>query len=128
VSLFKRVIKSSYFDKMGQVTEVQVEYMEPERKGDDKIYIPTVMDFKDQDVEVEYRLYRQQPKSGDNTDLADLWKIFDVRIKGVSLVKSYHSQYRDYLSDHSVEELLDKMKSKIESNSDDPDQKQGQEP
>ncbi len=123
VSLFKRVIKSSYIDKMGQVTKVNVEYEEPEQKGGDKIYIPTVMDFQDQDVEVEYRLYRQQPKSEEDTDVEDVWKIFDVKIKGVSLVKSYHSQYRDFLNDHSFDELLDKMKSKIEKNSEEPDEK-----
>jgi len=107
VDLFTRVLKMSYFEKMSEVSGVNVAYGKPSQQGKRKVYLPTTVQFRDKEIEVEYRLYRP----GEQGD----WKLFDVVIKGVSIVKSHHSQYRDFLSGHSYDELFDKMSSRIDS-------------
>ncbi len=106
VPLFTRVFKFSYFDKMNRVSEVKVEFGTPEEKGSGKVYVPSIARFKNRDVDIEYRLYRAGEGEG--------WKIFDVVVNGVSIVRSYQSQYRDYLKKHSPEELFNEMNEKIQ--------------
>lgn len=106
VRLLKRTLKRSYFQKMEEVSGVRIVYDEPVQKGPNKVYVPTTVQFQDEDLNVEYRLFRP---SEDRP-----WKVFDVVVKGVSIVKSYRSQYSDYLQDHSVNELLTRMEDKLD--------------
>jgi phospholipid transport system substrate-binding protein len=46
-----------------------------------------------------YKLY-----SADNT-----WKIYDVEIEGVSIIRSYRSQFNEILQKGTFDELLQKM-------------------
>ena len=57
---------------------------------------------------------RQQAESRDLDKLLEkAWKAFDLEIEGVSMVKSYRSQYRDFLRESSFKQLLAKMREKI---------------
>jgi phospholipid transport system substrate-binding protein len=49
--------------------------------------------------------YRLTDKSGD-------WKVYDVIIEGVSMVKNYRTQFREILSKDSAEKLLEILRSK----------------
>ncbi|MFQ5712703.1 MAG: phospholipid-binding protein MlaC [Candidatus Scalinduaceae bacterium] len=42
------------------------------------------------------------------------WKIYDVIIEGVSLVNNYRSQFNSFLINSSYEELIQKIKEKIQ--------------
>jgi len=55
---------------------------------------------------VEYRL----EKAGQ----ADDWRIYDVLIEGVSLVKNYRDQFDDIIAKSSYEKLLQDIKSKLQ--------------
>lgn len=44
------------------------------------------------------------------------WKIYDMSVEGVSLLQSYRSQFAQYLKDHSMDALIDKLKKqKVEA-------------
>ena len=49
--------------------------------------------------------YRLTDKSGD-------WKVYDVIIEGVSMVKNYRTQFREILAKDSAEKLLEILRSK----------------
>jgi phospholipid transport system substrate-binding protein len=49
------------------------------------------------------------------------WTVYDVRIEGVSLVKNYRTQFEKILMKSSPQELIERLKTKIEK------QKQGEE-
>ena len=38
------------------------------------------------------------------------WKIYDMSVEGVSLLQSYRSQFAQYLKDHSMDALINKLK------------------
>jgi phospholipid transport system substrate-binding protein len=42
------------------------------------------------------------------------WKVYDVIVEGVSLVKNYRSQFRSILSKNPPSVLLEQVKKKIE--------------
>lgn len=102
--LFVEQLKSSYFEKLDLYTDERVEFGEAAAKGD-KFQMRTHIITKDRPVEMLYRLYRKGAS----------WRVYDVEIEGVSIVKSYGSQYDEVLRGGTVEELLDKMREKKQS-------------
>ena len=46
------------------------------------------------------------------TDKSGSWKVYDVIIEGVSMVKNYRTQFRDILSKDSPEKLLEILREK----------------
>jgi phospholipid transport system substrate-binding protein len=43
----------------------------------------------------------------------DTWRVYDVKVEGVSLVKNYRSQFKEILSKESPDELIEKLKQKV---------------
>ena len=102
-SLYVKTLQDSYFDKMDLLTDETVEFDPPQRM-DKKFQMLTHIVSKGQRIEMAYKLYKDK----------DAWKVYDLVIEGVSIVKSYGSQYDEFLRDKDVEALLKKMKDKIE--------------
>lgn len=97
-------LKASYFKKIDLFSEGVVEFEEPVAKKT-KFHVLTYIVSKGERVEVAYKLYQR----------AGAWKIYDFEIEGVSIVRSYGSQYDDFLREGSVEELLAKIRGKIKA-------------
>ncbi|MFC1452421.1 phospholipid-binding protein MlaC [Verrucomicrobiota bacterium] len=106
--LFVRQLQDSYADKISLFADEKVEYEEPVAVKT-KIHAPTTVVSKDERTPMLYKLYRA-PQG---------WKIYDVEIKGVSIVSSYRAQYAQVLKTGSVEDLLRKMKEKVTAKGDD---------
>lgn len=43
----------------------------------------------------------------------DSWRVYDVKVEGVSLVKNYRSQFKEILSKESPAELIERLKQKV---------------
>ncbi len=41
------------------------------------------------------------------------WRVYDVIIEGVSLIKNYRTQFREILANKSPEELLKVLRKKV---------------
>jgi phospholipid transport system substrate-binding protein len=102
--LFIQTLRESYFEKIDLFTEETVEFVEPVANGT-KFYVLTYILSKGERIKVAYRLYRKKGS----------WTVFDFEIEGVSVVKSYGSQYADFLREGSFEQLLVRMREKIEA-------------
>jgi phospholipid transport system substrate-binding protein len=48
-----------------------------------------------------YKMYRT----------AEGWKVYDVEISGVSVIQTYRSQFDGVLSDGTIDDLLEKLKT-----------------
>ena len=44
-----------------------------------------------------------------------LWKVYDVKIEGISFVVNYKKQFRSYLRKNSSTQLIELLKQKIEA-------------
>jgi len=62
----------------------------------------TVISKNNQNIPIHYRLILNNGK----------WKIFDVVIEGVSLTKNYRTQFNNFLSGKSMDQLLEVLKKK----------------
>ncbi len=107
VNLFTEVIQASYFDKIKNVTELEVTLKEVKIEGTKKAHVNSTIQAKNEQVKVDYILYREGADAP--------WRVYDVVIKGVSIVKSYGSQYNDYLQNHSFQELFKTMEEKAKT-------------
>ena len=105
VSLFSRLLEESFIDKFEtHHSELdKVEYL-GEKILDEYASVKARLSTKDQIVHpVEYRLQ----KSGKD------WRIYDVLLEGVSLVKNYRDQFDEILAKSSYEKLVADLRAKI---------------
>jgi phospholipid transport system substrate-binding protein len=100
--LFVGTIKDSYYEKIDLFTDETVEFEAPAPAEKGKYQMGTSVISKGQRYKLLYKLYKG----------ASGWKVYDVEIEGISLVRSYGSQYDQFLQKFSVEALLAKMKEK----------------
>lgn len=102
--LFLQTLRESYFEKIYLFTEETVEFVEPVANKT-KFYVLTYILSKGERIKVAYLLYRKK----------GIWTVYDFEIEGVSVVKSFGSQYADFLREGSFEQLLVRMREKIEA-------------
>ena len=96
--LFTKRLKNSYLDKMMLYTDEKIEYKESVQVGK-KVQIPTILTSKDNKISMLYKLYKSKQD----------WKIYDIEIQGVSLIRSYRSQFDEILRNKTVDDLLAKL-------------------
>jgi len=96
--LFVDRLRQSYLNKLTAYTDETVVY-EPPVKIDEKIHIPTNLVSKGNKISMLYKFYQSSGQ----------WKIYDIEIQGVSIIRSYQSQFKEILQNSTFEELLLKM-------------------
>lgn len=103
VKLFKKLLQGVYADRL-------LAY------SDQKILFDKETMFKEGQAEVQSFLQtsdgKKIPMFYRLTDKSGSWKVYDVIIEGVSMVKNYRDQFRDILSKDSVEKLLQILRDK----------------
>ncbi len=105
VSLFSRLLEETFIDKFEthHAELDKVEYL-GEKIIDEYASVKAQVTTKDQIVHpVEYRLQ----KSGKD------WRIYDVLLEGVSLVKNYRDQFDEILAKSSYEKLVADLRAKL---------------
>jgi phospholipid transport system substrate-binding protein len=98
IELFTKRLKDSYLDKLMLYSDEKIEYKESVQIKK-KVHIPTILTSKDNKISMLYKLYKS--KHG--------WRIYDIEIQGVSLIRSYRSQFDEILRSKTVDDLLAKL-------------------
>jgi phospholipid transport system substrate-binding protein len=105
LQLFTDLLEKSYIDKIEQSEGKEaVNYTEETIEDDNASVRTAIVQKRDQDIDVEYRLLK---RNGD-------WQVYDVAIERVSLVNNYRTQFNKILLQESYEELIKKIKLKSE--------------
>ncbi|MFC1679052.1 phospholipid-binding protein MlaC [Elusimicrobiota bacterium] len=103
--LFVDQLQTSYFDKVEILTDESVEFEDPVavKKGK-KIHFQMLTHIvsKGERYGMLYKLASRKGK----------WRVYDVEIEGISLVRSYGAQYDQFLRKESSADLLSKMRKK----------------
>lgn len=102
--LFVETLKASYFEKLDLFSDERVEVEDAVQKKK-KFTVVTYIVSKGERTAIAYKLYNKK----------GVWKVYDFEIEGVSVVRSYGSQYKEFLREGSFDELIAKMTSKIEA-------------
>ena len=98
--LFIARLQKSYLDKLDLFSDEKVLYGEPLAKGK-KVHMPTTLVSKGRRIEMLYKFYNSRKG----------WKVYDVEIGGVSVIQTYRSQFDGVLSEGTIDDLLEKLKT-----------------
>ena len=102
--LFTKLMKRSYRNELTRYTDEKIIY-EPPIQIKKKIRIQTYMISKDEKTSVLYKLYKHRNE----------WKIYDIEVEGVSIIRSYRSQFDHILKTGTVDDLLVKLEKSVNS-------------
>ena len=104
IELFIKRLKASYLSNFNLYTDEKVLY-EPSVQVKKKIHAPTYLVSKDKKISILYKFYKAQTN----------WKIYDLEIQGVSIIRSYRSQFSSILESGTVDDLLLKLENPADS-------------
>ena len=102
VRLFQRFLSKTYAGNVNGYSGEQVAYLKERRKGD-FAEVQTAVTSDKSTASISYRLLKR----------SNTWKVYDVVIEGVSLVKNFRSQFGRLIEAESVKGLLEKLRTKI---------------
>ncbi|UCD77492.1 MAG: ABC transporter substrate-binding protein [Desulfobacterales bacterium] len=104
VELFRELLQGVYADRLLAYSDQKVIFDKESmlKKGTAEVqsYLQTSDGKK---IPLFYRL----------TDKSGSWKVYDVIIEGVSMVKNYRTQFREILAKESPEKLLEILRNKV---------------
>ena len=104
VGLFTKLIGNTYLDKVqAEYNGEDVVFTGEEMITPDKAVVNTVIPRKTIEIPINYSLKKDDGK----------WRVYDVNIEGVSLVKNYRSQFASILRSDSADAFLTKLKEKV---------------
>ena len=101
--VFGRFLGNNYVEKIQSgFSGEKVEYLEQEKITDTKAMVKTKIVRESMEIPVDYKMH----KTG-----AD-WRVYDVIIEGVSLIKNYRTQFNSFLMKKTPKELIETIKKK----------------
>jgi len=102
--LFRRLLGNLYMDKIMTYTDEKVIFIKEKVFSKNKAEVETKVITKSKEIPISYRMILKN----------DFWKVYDVVIEGVSLVRNYRSQFKSILKDKTSSDLLRILREKVE--------------
>ena len=106
VELFAEFLEASYRERieayMDQYTDEEVKYLN-ERIDEDRAEVETAIISGSKEIPVLYRMLREGGE----------WRVYDVVIEGVSLVRTYRDTFGEIARNQGVDGLIERLQEKI---------------
>jgi len=102
VDLFQRLLSKTYAGNVDNYSGEQVEYIGERRKGN-FAEVQTAVFSNDVELAIHYRLLKH----------AETWKVYDVVIDGISLVKNFRGQFERIIKAESLDGLFETLRNKL---------------
>lgn len=99
VDVFTTYVLRVYKSTLNAYNGEKISYGREVQEGD-RAQVDTKIIGKDKSVLVDYKLHR----------LGGDWKIYDIAIEQVSVIKNFHSQFNRVISEFSFKDLIRRMK------------------
>ena len=104
IQLYRSILEKAYMDRILSYTDEKVTFDKETMLSEKKAEVQTHILAKSTEIPIFYRVYLK-----DGT-----WKVYDVIIEGISLIKNYRTQFRDILANNPPEEVLKILRKKTE--------------
>ena len=102
VGLFGKLLENSYANKLESYSDEKINYVDEIIKGRYAM-VKTEVVRKNGTVNVDYKLIESPSE----------WRVYDIVVEGVSLVKNYRSQFGKIIHNDSFDALMDKLNTKV---------------
>ena len=101
--LFSKLLASLYMDRLVTYTDEKVIFEKEKMFSENQGEVQSKVITGSTEIPIHYRMIK---KDGN-------WKVYDVIIEGVSLIKNYRGQFRQILTNKSPEDLLQILRRKV---------------
>lgn len=102
--VFADLLENTYYDKIHTAyNKERVEFLKQEMISETKARVETRIFRDDLDIPVNYSMKLDE----------GIWRVYDVNIEGVSLIKNYRSQFSKILTKKSPVYLIQQLKEKV---------------
>jgi phospholipid transport system substrate-binding protein len=101
--LFRKLLGNVYMDRILAYKDEKVAFERETMLSADKAEVQTKILTSTKEIPMNYRMIAKN----------DQWRVYDVIIEGVSMVKNYRSQFNDILAKKPPEELLNILRKKV---------------
>jgi phospholipid transport system substrate-binding protein len=102
--VFSRFLGNTYMDKIqGEYHNEKIVYVGEELFRADLAMAKTLIVRESVEIPVDYRMKK----------IDGAWKVYDVNVEGISLVKNYRSQFSKILEKEKPQQLIDRLKKKL---------------
>ncbi|MCW8894317.1 ABC transporter substrate-binding protein [Sulfurimonas sp.] len=102
VNLYVERMEKSYSSKVDSYNNEKVEVKKIEQPKDNRIALVTDLIGNDESLEIVYKYYKPKKPISQK----DTWLVYDVEIKGVSILKADKAQFKEFLQTKSIHELM----------------------
>jgi phospholipid transport system substrate-binding protein len=103
-TLYRELLESIYMGRLLEYKDEKVVYKKETALGENRSEVLTSLLSDTKEVPVLYRMVR----------LDGHWKVYDLIIENVSLVKNYREQFRSILSKESPDGLIKILREKVQ--------------
>lgn len=102
IELYTGILQNTYIDRLEAYTNEKVTYTSEKLRGD-KAAVDTIILSSGKEIPVDYKLWLDK---GD-------WRVYDVSIEGVSLVRNFQDSYKSVIRKDGLDGLLKQMEMKL---------------
>lgn len=103
VEIFSRLIENSYINKIEVYSDERIIFLKESVK-ENKSLVPTVIKHNNLDIQIHYKLHKKTQ---------DRWRVYDVVIEGVSLVRNYRTQFSSIIKKEKYAGLVQRIDEKL---------------
>ncbi|NNG00432.1 MAG: ABC transporter substrate-binding protein [Desulfobacteraceae bacterium] len=104
--VFSRFLGNTYMDKIqGEFHNEKIVFVSQEIAKEKYALVKTQIVRETLEIPVDYKLIKSN----------DQWKVYDVSVEGVSLVKNYRSQFEKILQKEKPAQLIEKLSEKLKN-------------
>jgi phospholipid transport system substrate-binding protein len=110
VAAFKNMLVRTYSKSLTEYTGQKIEFLpyQPPEKGKITVEVKTqVLQDNGPAIPIDYRLRIKD----------DIWKVYDIKIDGISLVTNYRNSFNSDIRKVGMDGLIDKLQEKNKSSS-----------
>ena len=102
-ALYRTLLETVYMDRILMYTDEKIVFTKEAMLSKNRAEVQSKLIRSGTETPINYRMVL----------LDGNWKVYDVVIEGVSMVKNYRSQFKEILSKGSPEELLKTLREKV---------------
>lgn len=102
IDLFGKLLENSYANKLESYSDEKINYIDEIVKGRYAM-VKTEVVRKNGTVNVDYKLIESPSE----------WRVYDIVVEGVSLIKNYRSQFGKIIHNDSFDTLMEKLNTKV---------------
>lgn len=104
-NVFATFLGNTYIDKIqGEYHNEKIVYQGQQIKAEKYAEVKTQLIRETVETPVNYRMIKRQDGS---------WKVYDIIVEGVSLVKNYRTQFANILKKETPAQLIQRLKDKL---------------